>query len=52
MEVGYEKARYVSGYALAVNTEGKRFCISLSDIYEKAAEVFGVDSKTIPEAMY
>lgn len=50
MSAGHEKARYVSGYAVAVNSEGKRASISLSDIYENAAEIFRVDVGSISAA--
>lgn len=36
MSAGAEKLRYISGWALAVNSSGQTEEISLSDIYEKA----------------
>lgn len=52
MSAGHEKACYVSGYATAVNSTGQRFSLVLSDIYEKAAEAFGVHLSSISEAKY
>jgi len=52
MEVGHEKARYVSGFAVALNNAGKRVEFSLSDIYQKAAETFHVNVNSVPEATY
>lgn len=52
MEVGHEKARYIGGHALAVDSTGKHMTIALSDIYEKAAEFFHVDLKSISGATY
>lgn len=49
---GHEKARYVSGYATALNSERNRVDIVLSDLYEKAAAEFGVEVKSISEAHY
>ena len=43
MEVGHEKMCYVSGYATAINDEGERIDIALSDIYKMAKEKFNVD---------
>ena len=37
MESGAEKARYVSGYAVAVNNKGERETVSLDNIYPLAA---------------
>ena len=36
MEVGYEKMRYLIGFAVAINEAGERFQVSLGDIYDKA----------------
>ena len=33
MEIGYEKLRYLSGYAVAVNNKNKSVSFQLSDIY-------------------
>ena len=43
MEVGAEKLRYVTGYTVAVYSNGETVQISLDDIYEKAAKAFGAD---------
>jgi hypothetical protein len=52
MSAGHEKARYVSGYAVALNRDGGRISVSLSDIYEKAASTFGIEVNSISEAQY
>jgi hypothetical protein len=52
MSVGHEKARYASGYAVALNSEGKRVQLALSDIYTNAAEFFHTDVSNISEARY
>ncbi len=36
MESGYEGMRYVSGFAIAVNSKGEKESIYIEDIYEKA----------------
>ena len=38
MEVGYERIRYVIGFAVAVNSDGDVLAISTDDIYSKVAE--------------
>lgn len=40
--VGSEKMRYLTGYAVAVNSQGYRLDINLSDIYGRARDFFGV----------
>jgi len=52
MDAGHEKARYVSGYAVALNHEGKQVVLRLSDIYPRAAEFFHTDVNNISEAAY
>jgi hypothetical protein len=52
MTAGHEKDRYVSGYAIALNSEGKRVELVLSDIYTKAAELFQIDISNITQATY
>jgi hypothetical protein len=39
MHAGNEGKRYVSGYAVAINSKGKRKEIVLSDIYDKAKKL-------------
>lgn len=39
MEIGYEKLRYLTGSAIAVNAKGETKAIHLSDIYEQALEL-------------
>lgn len=42
MEAGAEKLRFISGWAVAVNHEGKTVMVSLSNIYDLAEKAFGV----------
>ncbi len=42
MEAGAEKARYITGYALAVAWDGRNTSVDLCDIYDKAQTEFGV----------
>lgn len=51
MEIGAEKARYVTGWALAIAWTGETTEISLGDIYAKAQDEFGGDAQ-ITEATY
>lgn len=51
MEVGSEKARYLTGFAIAISWTNERVKISLSDIYAQAQEEFGGDAN-ITEAIY
>lgn len=54
-EVGAEKHRYVSGYAAAFHWDGKearQVSLGLNDIYNLAAEEFGVGIDTITRASY
>jgi hypothetical protein len=39
MEVGNEKLRYLSGYAIALNNQGDSTVISLDEIYDRAKEL-------------
>lgn len=48
--VGSEKYRYLSGYAIAVNSEGKQVRVDINDIYARAKAEFGVEK--ISEANY
>jgi len=43
MEVGSEKMRYLIGYAGAVNWQGKRIEVSLTEIYRRAKQTFGIE---------
>ncbi len=36
IEIGYEKMRYLVGFALAINSKGEQVTTNLSDIYKKA----------------
>jgi hypothetical protein len=51
MESGAEKARYITGQAIAIAWTGERVEISISDIYAQAQEEFGGDAQ-ITEAIY
>jgi hypothetical protein len=52
MQAGAEKARYVSGFAIAVHSDGRIVQIVLDDIYERAAKEFGVPEKDISKVLY
>jgi hypothetical protein len=51
MVAGAEKARYVTGRAIAIAWTGERTEISLNDIYGQAQDEFGGDAQ-ITEAIY
>ncbi len=51
MECGAEKLRYLAGYAVAVNHEGRAVEVGINDIYSKAKEKFG-DKCEITQAEY
>lgn len=51
-KVGSEKQRYVFGCASAYNHLGEYIDLTLSDIYAKAGEAFGVDHTRITRAQY
>ena len=40
MEVGNEKLRFLTGYAVAVNSKGDLVSVGLDEIYQKAATAF------------
>lgn len=42
MESGHEKLRYICGWAVAINSKGKRVQVGLNDIYGKANKKFGI----------
>ena len=50
--VGAEKLRYLTGYAIAFNHEGKTTSVSIADIYKKAALEFSVPKGSIATATY
>ena len=52
MRAGAEKLRYVSGHATAVTWDGRVTYVNLNDIYQKAADEFGVAVGTITLAEY
>lgn len=43
MEVGAEKLRYLTGWAVAIHSSGSVERVSIDDIYQKARKAFGVD---------
>ncbi len=49
IETGAEKLRYITGNAVAIDNQGKRIEIVLSDIYDQAEAVFG---RRPPDAAY
>jgi hypothetical protein len=52
MEAGAEGLRYIAGEAYALRSNGDFCCVSLNDIYAKAAQEFGVDEKSINRCEY
>lgn len=50
MEAGAEKMRYITGWAVAINSKGERVQISLDDIYDMAATKF--NNPNISKAIY
>lgn len=52
MEAGAEKLRYVTGVAVAINSEGHVVDVDLSDIYRKAARKFRIPEAQIARAEY
>lgn len=51
-EVGAEKLRYLTGIANAYTSKGLHLQVSLDDIYEQAANEFGVPINEITNAVY
>ena len=52
VHAGSEKLRYLSAYSIAVHANGQQVRLDLDDIYQRAAEEFGVDVNEIDWAMY
>lgn len=48
--IGNEKMRFLTGYAIAVNSKGERVDVNIDEIYELAKQKFGV--KEISQASY
>lgn len=48
--IGSERLRYLTGQSVAVNDKGEKVVVDISDIYARAAEVFGVDPSSITAA--
>ena len=51
LEAGAEKARYITGLAIAIHSSGKRVDIRLSEIYDLARTEFGTNA-SVTEAVY
>jgi hypothetical protein len=49
---GNDKARYCWGVGLGINNQGETVRVDIDDIYEKAAEHFGIEAKSITQANY
>lgn len=43
MEVGFEKLRYLTGVAIAVNDKGEELDVSINDIYKKVEKQWGTE---------
>ena len=43
METGAEGLRYVTGFAVAVNERGETVSLHMAEIYQRAAERFGIE---------
>jgi hypothetical protein len=52
MEAGAEKLRCITGWAMAVSWDGRVENVSIDDIYEKAANAFGVNRSSITACSY
>jgi hypothetical protein len=52
VHVGAEKQRYVTGYAVAVYSDGRQVRLDLDGIIEAAAAAFGVDAGSISLPVY
>lgn len=52
MEAGGEKTRSITGSAIAYRKNGEKVSLFLDDIYDKAAEAFGVQKSSIPQCAY
>lgn len=51
-EVGAEKLRYLTGYAVAVNSKGETVTVSISDIYQMAKSLTEADPTSITKCEY
>lgn len=52
MQSGADKYREITGYARAYRKDGTEITICLDDIYQKAADAFGVDRISISMCSY
>ncbi|WP_084031259.1 hypothetical protein [Mycobacterium avium] len=52
VHAGAEKLRYITGYSIAVHSDGRQVRIDLDDIYTDAAALFGVAQQSIPHACW
>ncbi len=50
--IGAEKARYLTGHAVAINNTGTECWVNIDDIYAKAAAMFEVPRESITVAQY
>jgi hypothetical protein len=50
IEIGSEKLRFLAGIATAVDHSGRTLCVTLDEIYDRAADAFG--NLTVTEATY
>ena len=47
-----EKLRYITGYSVAVHSDGRQVCVDLDHIYVVVAALFGVSADAISRAAY
>lgn len=52
VHTGAESLRYLSGYSVAVHSDGRQVRIDLDDVYDRAAAEFDVPVKQISQASY
>ena len=52
VHAGSEKLRYVTGYSIAVHSDGRRIRLDLDEIIRVAAEVFAVPAGSISAPRY
>jgi hypothetical protein len=52
LEIGAEKLRYLTGVAIALNSQGATVELTLSDVYRTAAHTFRVPESAITRAEY
>ena len=52
VEVGAEKLGYLTGYAVALTTDGRTVALDIRDIYDLALRRFGVSADRVAEPLY